>query len=62
MAATAAEDLCNDDDIALVAIGAGLPNTLLDTAFALELFDAADDLAALIEVRQRVERACDLFD
>jgi hypothetical protein len=44
------------EDIAPATIGAELPDHFLDTFVDAELLDAADELAALLELRRRLER------
>jgi hypothetical protein len=55
-------DRVADDDSAPTFVGAELPDHFLDAFVDAELLDAADELAALLEVRRRIERYREGFD
>ena len=62
MGRTTTDRVRPEGDIALTFVGADLPDHVLDTFVLGELVDAADELAALLEVRRQFERYRDGLD
>jgi hypothetical protein len=56
------DDIALDDEVAPAADDATLPDFAFDAVLDGEFFDTLDDLTAVIEVRQRVERSSERFD